>query len=317
MLGLALLAISASVATHAAAQGYPAKAVRLIIPYPPGGSNDVVARSISAQLGERLGQPLIVENRGGGGSTIGTNAAAKSLPDGYTLLLVSVAYPVTIALGQLPQDSLKSFTPVVLLGSGPGVLAVNAALPVSSVSELITLAKREPGKLNAGAAGIGSFQHLASELFKLQAGVDIVIVQYKGGGPALTDLIGGQVQLTVGGLVQILPHIRSGKLRALGIGGSKRSAALPDVPTIAEAGVPGYEANNWWGIVAPAGTPATVVNRLHNEVSAVLASAETQKRFELEGAEALRRTPMEFGEHIAAETAKWTRVVKEAGIRAE
>jgi tripartite-type tricarboxylate transporter receptor subunit TctC len=314
--GLALL-IGCLLAAIAAAQPYPDRPVRLIIPFPPGGSNDVVGRVIGVQLGERLGQPVIIDNRGGAGGTIGMNAGAKAPADGYTLLLVSVAYPVSIALGRMPRDSIQSFAPVAALGTGPSLLVVPAALPVQSVQELIALAKRKPGALNAGSAGPGSFQHLATELFRLQSGIDIVIVQYKGGGPALTDVLAGQVQMNVGSVIQNLPHVRSGKLKALGLGGPSRIPALPEVPTFAEAGLAGAEASNWWGIVAPAGTPAPVMGRLQKEIFAILDSADTKKRFELEGAEVLRITPLEFGQLMAAETAKWSRVVNDAGIKAE
>jgi len=312
---LGFLFLLFTVGAHA--QAYPAKPVRLIIPFPPGGSNDVVGRVIAAQLGERLGQGVIIDNRGGGGGTIGINAAAKSPADGYTLLFVSVGFPVSIALGQLPQESLQWFVPVAAVGTGPSLLVVPPALPVSSLQELVALAKRKPGELNAAAAGVGSFQHLATELFRLQALIDIVIVQYKGGGPALTDTIAGQVQMNIGSAVQNVPHVRTGKLRALGVGGPHRLAALPDVPTFAEAGLPGAEATNWWGIVAPAGTPAAVLQRLLAEIGAVVDSPETQKRFELEGAGVLHLRSAEFGQHIAAETAKWTGVVKQAGIKAQ
>ena len=305
------------VAGLAQAQPYPSKPVRLIIPFPPGGSNDVVGRVIAAQLSERLGQTVLVDNRGGAGGTIGINAAAKSAADGYTVLLISVGYPLSIALGWMPAESLQWFVPVASLGTGPSLLVVPAALPVKSLQELVALARSKPGALNAASAGAGSFQHLATELFRLQAGIDIVIVQYKGGGPALTDVIAGQVQMNVGSVVQNLPHVRSGKLRALGIGGAARISVLPDVPTFAEAGVPGAEANNWWGIVAPAGTPAPALSRLRQEIAAILDAADTRKRFELEGAEVLRMSPARFGELIDAETAKWTRVVKDAKIKAE
>jgi tripartite-type tricarboxylate transporter receptor subunit TctC len=301
----------------ACAQPYPSKPLRLIIPFPPGGSNDVVGRAIATQLGERLGQAVVIDNRGGAGGTIGMDAAAKAAPDGYTLLLISVSYPMNIALGRMAADSMRAFVPLAMLGSGPSVLAVPASLPVQSVSDLITLAKQKPGALNAGSAGIGSFQHFATELFRLQAGVDFVIVQYKGGGPALTDTLAGHVHMNLGSLVQLLPHIRSGRLRALGTGGAKRSPALPNVPTIAEAGVPGYEANNWWGILAPAGTPEPVLARLQQEIAAILESAETRRRFEVEGGEVVKLNPAEFAALIAAETAKWSQVVKQAGIKAE
>jgi tripartite-type tricarboxylate transporter receptor subunit TctC len=314
--GVALLLVT--LASVAAAQGYPTRPVRLIIPFPPGGSNDIVGRMIAAQLGERLGQQMVVDNRGGAGGTIGTELAAKSQADGYTLLLISTAYAFNTSIyKKLPYDPARSFVPVALLGSGPGVLVVNPALPVNSVAELVALAKERPGRLNNASAGVGSFQHLASELFRIQAGIQWLHVPYKGGGPAMMDLIGGQADASVGSLIQMLPHIRSGKLKALGTTGAKRSPVLPDVPTVAEAGVPGYEATNWWGFLAPAGTPAAIVERLHQEVVAVQASAETKRRFETEGAEALQMSPAEFGAFIAAETAKWARVVKEAGISAE
>jgi tripartite-type tricarboxylate transporter receptor subunit TctC len=304
-------------AAWAQGQAYPAKPVRLIIPFPPGGSNDVVGRLVAAQLGERLGQGVIVDNRGGGGGTIGINAAAKSPADGYTLLFISVGWPVSIALGAMPLESLQWFVPVAPVGTGPSLLVVTPSLAANSVRELIALAKAKPGQLNAGSAGVGSFQHLATELFRLTTGIDIVIVQYKGGGPALTDTIGGQVHMNIGSAVQNVPHVRSGKLRALGVGGPHRLAALPDVPTFAEAGVPGAEATNWWGIVAPAGTPVAVLGKLQGEIAAIVESPETQKRFQLEGADVLRMTPEQFAKHIAVETDKWTRVVKQAGIKAE
>ena len=308
------LALAASVA---GAQAWPAKPMRLIIPFPPGGSNDIVGRMIAQQLGERLGTQVVADNRGGAGGLIGTEMASKAEPDGHTLLLISVAYAFNTSIYKLPYDPLKSFAPVTMLGSGPVVLCVNNALPVNSVKDLLALAKAKPGQLNYASAGIGSFQHLASALFKLQSGADIVHVPFKGGGPAMMDVIAGNTQFTVASLVQILPQIRSGRLKVLGVGSAKRLPVLPDVPTIAEAGVPGYEATNWWGILAPAGTPSAVIERLNRELGVILASAETKKRFETEGGEAQHMRPDEFGRFIAAETAKWAKVVKEAGLRAE
>jgi tripartite-type tricarboxylate transporter receptor subunit TctC len=317
ILAIVFMLVGSVATAQPSSQPYPTKPLRLIIPFPPGGSNDVVGRAIGQQLAERLGQGVVIDNRGGAGGIIGTDQAAKSPPDGYTLLLISTAFPTSIAFNRLPQDALKSFAPVAMLGSGPALLVVPASSPANSVKDLLDLLKRKPGELNAAAAGIGSFQHMATELFRLQSGTDFVIVQYKGGGPALTDVIAGQVQMNLGSMVQMLPHVRSAKLKALGVGSAKRMAALPDVPTIAEAGVPGYEANNWWGMLAPAGTPAPVLNRLYSEITAILDSPETRKRFELEGAEVVRMSPHEFANFVTQETAKWTRVVKDAGIKAE
>ena len=312
-LGL-LLALSTAVA---AAESYPSKPVRLIIPFPPGGSNDIVGRLIATKLTERLGKQVVVDNRGGAGGVLGTEMAAKSQPDGYTLLIVSAAYAFNPSLYKLPFDPEKSFVPVAKLASGPNSLVLHPSVPVNSVKDLIALAKEKPGKLLCAAAGVGSFQHLATELFKILAGVDFTIVQFKGGGPAMIDQLGGHSQISFGSLIQTLPHIQSGKFKVLGTGGVKRSPILPNVPTIAEAGVPGYEATNWWGILAPAGTPTPIVDRLNTELSAVLSSADVQKLFLTEGAEVDHLGPAEFGPFIARETAKWARVVKEANIKVE
>jgi tripartite-type tricarboxylate transporter receptor subunit TctC len=313
ILGLSLALFTASVA----AQSYPSKPVRFIIPFPPGASNDIVGRMIATQLSERLGKPVVVDNRGGAGGLIGTEAAANSPPDGYTLLLVSLGYAFNASLYKLPYDPATAFAPIALLGAGPVVLVVNSKLPVNSVRELLALAKEKPGQLHYVSGGIGSFQHLTGALFKLQSGADIVHVPFKGAAPAMMDVVAGNTEIAIGTIILMLPQIKAGRLKALGVGSAKRLAFLPDVPTIAEAGVPGYEASNWWGIVAPAGTPAAIIGRLHKEVTAVLASAETKKRFESEGSEAAQMTPEEFGRFIAAETAKWAKVVKEAGIKAE
>ena len=291
--------------------------MRLIIPFPPGGSNDVVGRMIATQLGERLGKQVVVDNRGGAGGVLGTEVAASAAPDGYTILVVSLAYTVNPWLYKLKYDPLKSFVPVAMLASGANVLTVHPSVPVNSLKELIALAKQKPGELNYASAGAGSFQHLGSELFKLMAGVDIVHVPFKGGGPAMIDVVGGHSQVLVSSLVQTGAHIRSGKLKALGVGSAKRSALFPDIPTIAEAGVPGYEMANWWGIVAPAGTPQPIVDKLAKEIGVVLSAPETQKHFAAEGAEVVQKTPAEFAAFIEAELAKWQRVVKDAKIKAE
>jgi tripartite-type tricarboxylate transporter receptor subunit TctC len=310
-LGL-LLALTAPVAAQ---QGYPDRPVRLIIPFPPGGSNDVVARMIATQLSERLGKQIIVDNRGGAGGTIGTEAVSRAAPDGYTLGIASIAHAVSPALYKLNYDPIKSFAPVSILASGPNVLAVNPQVPAKSVQELIALAKQKPGEIHFASAGVGSFQHLSGELFRMMAGINVVHVPFKGGGPSMVDVIAGHTQYLLASLVQATGHIKSGKLRALGTSGAKRNPALPDVPTIAEAGVPGYEATNWWGVVAPAGTPAPIVEKLHKELAVVLASDETKKRFAAQGANVVQMSSAEFAKHIETELIKWGKVVKEAGIK--
>jgi tripartite-type tricarboxylate transporter receptor subunit TctC len=304
--------------TTVAAQDYPTKPVRLIIPFPPGGSNDVVGRVIATKLGEQLGKQVVVDNRAGAGGVVGTELAAKAPNDGYTLQIISIAHATNPWLYKsLPYDPIKSFTPISILASGPNVLAINPSLPVNSVKELVALAKQKPGELQYASAGVGSFQHLGGELFKLEAGVNMLHVPFKGGGPAMIDVIGGHTKLLFSSLVQTTPHIRTGKLKALGVGGTKRSPVLPDVPTIAEAGVPTYEAVNWWGLVAPAGTPAPIIARLHQAVQEVQNSPDVQKQFDSEGAEIIRMSPTEFGAFMEKQMARWGRVVKEGGIKAE
>src|SRR5262245_16758006 len=312
-----LCALALAFATAAGAQTYPTKPLRLVIPFPPGGSNDVVGRMIAFQLSDRLGKSVVVDNQGGAGGIIGTEAVARANPDGYTLLLISVAHAFGSSMYKLPYDPIGAFAPVSILGTGPVALCVNAKLPVSTLADLIALAKSKPGELNYATAGVGSFQHLSSALFKLQSGLDIVHIPFKGGGPAMADVVAGNTQIVIGSLIQMLPQINTGRLKILGVGSEKRVPALPNVPTISEAGVPGYEATNWWGVVAPAGTPRPVIDKLHKEISVLLASGETKKRFETEGGEAVQMSSDDFGKFIVSETAKWAKVVKEAGIKPE
>jgi len=317
---LALLAALAvfPVSLFAAADDYPNKPVRLIIPWPPGGSNDLVGRQIAAKLSERLGKQVVVDNRGGAGGVIGTEMAAKADPDGYTLVIVAAHHTVYTPLHEkLPFDPLKSFTPIARAGSGPNVLVVHPSFPAKSVKELIAQAKQKPGQLIFVSSGVGGSLHMGAELFKIKADIDFKIVQFKGGGPAMTDLLGGHSNAFICSMIAALPHIKSGKLRALGTGGAKRSAILPDVPTIAEAGVPGYETINWWGILAPAGTPAPIVTKLNNEIKAILASDDVKEGFLKKGIEVDHLGPAEFGKYLEKETANWTRVVKKANIRLE
>jgi len=313
----ALACLLVTLATAAAAQDYPTKPVRLIIPFPPGGSNDVVGRMIATHMGEHLGKQVVVDNRSGAGGVIGTELAANAAPDGYTLLIISLAHAVNPWLYKPNYDPIKSFTPIGILASGPNVLAINPSLPVNSVKELVALAKQKPGELQYASAGVGSFQHVGGELFKLEAGVDMLHVPFKGGGPAMIDVIGGHTQLVFSSLVQTTPHIKSGKLKALATGGTKRNPVLPDVPTIAEAGVPTYEAVNWWGVVAPAGTPQPIIDKVYKAITAVQASPEVQKQFSQEGAEIVQMSPPEFGTFMEKEMKKWERVVKEGHIKAE
>ena len=303
--------------TAPAAAEYPDHPVRMIIPFPPGGSNDVVGRLVARQLSVKLGQQVVVDNRAGAGGVLGTEMAVKEPPDGYTLLMISIAHAVNPALYKLTYDPVKSFVPVSIFATGPNVLVVNPQLPVHSVKELVALAKQKPGELDYASAGIGSFQHLGGELFKLDAGVDLVHVPYKGGGPAMSDVVAGHVKIMFSSLVQTTPFIKSGQLRALGTGGAKRSAVLPDVPTIAEAGVPGYLADNWWGLLAPAGTPEPIVAKLYEATQEALKAPELQEVFTREGASAVTMTRDEFAKYIQNEIVKWGRVVKEGNIKAQ
>jgi tripartite-type tricarboxylate transporter receptor subunit TctC len=300
-----------------AADAYPSKPMQLIIPFAPGGGTDIFGRLIAAKLSERLGKQVVPVNVSGAGGTIGMEKVAKSEPDGYTLLFTSASITTNPLLYKVAYDPVKSFVPIAKVGSGPVVLTVHPSVPVNSVKDLIALAKKQPGKLVCAAAGVGTSMHLASELFKMMAGINFMIVQFKGGGPAMIDTMGGHSQISLGTLTQSLPQITSGKLKVLGFGGSARSRLLPDVPTISEAGVPGYEASNWWGIFAPAGTPKVIVDRLYKELVVILNLADTKKVFEDQGAETELRDSVEFSKYINAEMVKWGKVVREAKIQGE
>jgi tripartite-type tricarboxylate transporter receptor subunit TctC len=314
---LGLLLALAEFAAPAAAEDYPARSIRLIIPFAPGGSNDVVGRIVANQLGQKLGQQVFVDNRPGAGGVVGTDLAAKSTPDGYTLLVISVAHAVDPWIYKEPYDPIKDFVPISILATGTNVLTVNPKVPIHSVKELIDLAKEKPGYLNYGSAGIGSFQNLSGELFKLMAGINIQHVPYKGGGPAMLAVMGGEDQVMFSSIVQTVPNIQSGMLRALATGGAKRSPILPDLPTIAEAGVPGYVAADWWGILAPAGTPQPIVDKLHGVIEDILQSGDTKKFLDQQGATPVHMSSAEFGNYIVSELAKWGPVVQKAGMKAE
>ncbi len=301
-----------------AAQTYPTRPVRLIVPYPPGGSNDIVGRLMGQYLGNRIGETVVVDNRPGAGSTLGIGIAARSEPDGYTMVIISAAYSFGPSLyKKLPFDPEKSFSPVSKIANGPNVFTVNPSVPARSIAELVALAKAKPGTLNFASAGVGSAQHLWFEYFKMLTGVDIVNVPFKGGAPAMIAVVAGNAQIAIGTVVQMLPLVRSGKLRALATGGKKRSAVLPDLPTLDEAGVKGYEGANWWGMMVPAKTSPAIVDRLDKEFAAILARDEVKKQFVTMGAEVDYASKGELTRYIQTETEKWAKVAKQAGIQAQ
>ena len=318
--GIALAALFASslLASPAWSQAYPAKPVRFIVPWPTGGGTDVFARAIGQKLTDSLGQSFIVDNRPGAAGNIGAELAAKSPPDGYTIIIATVTLATNPSMyAKLGFDPLKDLAPITLVAGVPHLLVVNPSLPVKSVKELIALAKSKPAQLNYASAGNGSPFHIAAELFKNLAGVDIVHVPYKGGGPAVTDVIGGQVHMTFANLVAVLPQVRAGRLRALGITSAKRSQAAPEIPTIAEGGLPGYDFTSWFGVLAPADTPKEIISRLNTEIVKILNTPELKDRLSKDGADLIASTPEEFATYLRAETTKWARVIKAAGIRAD
>ena len=312
-----VLALCAANLGPASAQTYPDRAVRLIVPFPAGGTVDAIARTVAQQLSESLRQPVVVENRAGGAGSIGSEAVARATPDGYTLLMGTASTHGTNPAVQkaLPYDPVKDFAPVVLVATTPYILVVNPAVPAATTAELLALVRAQPGKLNYGSYGTGSSNHLATELFRAMTGADIVHVPYKGGAPAMTDLLAGQVQLMFDVFTTSSPHLRSGKLKLLGVGALRRSSLAPDTATLAEAGVAGFEAGTFFGIFAPAGTPRGVVDRLNAEVNRALGTPEMKERLAAAGAEPGGGPPAELGQLDAAEVAKWTRLVRERNLR--
>jgi tripartite-type tricarboxylate transporter receptor subunit TctC len=300
----------------AAAEAWPAKPVRLIVPFPPGGSNDIVGRLVGAGLGERLGKQIVIDNRAGANSIIGTEIAAASQPDGYTLLVISTSFTTNPIIHKLPFDSKKAFAWVAMLGSGPNALAVHPSFSAKTVKELIDLAKARPDYVTYASTGVGGNAHLGTELFKYMTGTKMLHIPYKGGGPALIATIGGQAHICLSSLIQVIGHFRSGKLRAVATTAAKRSSILPEVPTINET-VPGYETANWWGVAAPRGTSAAIVKQLNGEIRRVLENPDTAKRLVQEGAEPEVKTPDELGRYVISEMDKWAKVAKIAGIKGE
>jgi len=311
--------LSVAVSATCTAESYPSKPMRIVCPVPAGGGLDFVSRTLGEKLAARSGQPVVVDNRPGASGAIGAAIVARAAPDGYTLLLASSStIAASPALQRLSYEAvMKDFAPVSLVSSVSWVLVVHPSVAAKSVGELIRLAASQPGRLNYASSGTGSGAHLAMELFKNMANVDLVHIPYKGSGPAAIDLIGGQVHAGFNNLVPALPHIKSGKLRALGVSGPARSAAMPAVRTIAESGLPGYEALQWYGVLLPARAPRAIIDRLHQEIVAILQRPDVRERLTQEGGDVIGSTPEKFAGHIHKEIAKWTKVVNAANIRAD
>ena len=314
-----LLAVALTVAAGAAcAQSYPTKAVRLVVPFLAGGSTDIVGRTVAQKLNEMWGQPVVVDNRPGGGTTIGTEAVARAAPDGYTLLVTPAPFTINPSLlGKLPYDALNDFAPITLINTTPLVLVVNPGVPAKSVKELIALAKAKPGKLNFGSSGTGGSNHLAGELFNAMAGVKMVHIPYKGNAGALTDIVGGHLDVVYNGLTSALALIKGGKLRVLAVTSLQRTAALPDVPTLDELGLKGFEAVAWNGLSAPAKTPREVIAKINADVLKIVNSPELRERLKAEGSDPVGNSPEQFATFLRNEIAKWAKVIRVAGVKPE
>jgi tripartite-type tricarboxylate transporter receptor subunit TctC len=316
LLGAAMLPIAAL--SPAQAPTYPDKPIRIVVPFPAGGVADTFGREIGRKLSESWGQPVLIDNRPGAGGNIGADIVAKSPPDGYTLVIGNIGtHAVNVSLlSTMPFDTIKDFTPIIHILDAEGLLVVNPSIAAATVPELIALARAQPGKLSYGSAGVGTTSHLAGEMFKSMAKVDIVHIPYKGNVPAITDLLGGQTAMIFATMPTVLPHVRAGKIRALAVLGTARSPALPEIPTVAES-VPGFEVSNWIGLFGPAGMPPTAVARLNTEIQKIMRSPEIQKRLETEGAKFIPMTPEQFAAFQKAELAKWAKTVKDANIKVD
>ena len=317
--GLAVAAALAAACGLVQAQSWPSKPVRLIVPFPPGGGNDVIARAVAQKLGERLGQPVVVENRAGANGIVGLQAMMQAAPDGHTIA-VGAAGPLAVnpsLYDKLPYDAVKDFAPITNMVNFPLLLVTHPSVAAKSTRELVALAKAQPGKLHYSSPGSGNSGHLAGELFNTMAGVKTVHVPYKGQGPALADLIAGQVQMLYSSIPSVLPHVRQGQLNAIAVGSAKRIPSLPDIPTIAESGVPGYEAYSWVGMVAPAATPRAVVARLNREIVEILKEKDVAEKLNGQGALPVGDTPEQFGNYIKAEIEKWGAVVRSSNIKVD
>jgi tripartite-type tricarboxylate transporter receptor subunit TctC len=301
----------------ATAQAWPSKPLRYIVPFPPGAFNDTLARTLAAELPKALGQPVVVENRPGGNTIIGTEAAAKSPPDGYTVFGAALPFSVVQNMHKTSFDVTRDFAPITLAGVTPNLLVANPSAPFSNVKELVAYAKANPGKVNYASPGNGTSNHLSFELLKSMTGTFVTHITYKGSAPAVTDLIAGQVDVMFDNTPNVLPHVRAGKLRALAVSSKSRTQFAPEVPTVDESGVPGYDVNVWFGVVTVAGTPRDVVQRLNTEIVKVLTSPEVKERFGKAGVEVVAGTPEQFAGFIKSEVARWAKVMKDAGIKAD
>ncbi len=310
-----LCAVVAACPLHAHAQNYPAKPVRMIVPFPAGGATDIVARMVAQKLGEALGQQVLIDNRGGAAGTIGSDLAAKAPPDGYTVLVgTSSTHAIAQSLYvKLSYDSVKDFAPVIGIATTTIVLSAHPSVPAKTVRELIALGKAKPNALSFASSGSGGVSHLVGEMFKAQAGIEMLHVPYKGDAPALADLVGGQVSIEFGTASSFLPYIQSGRLKALAVTSQRRAAVLPEVPTVAESGLQGFEALQWFGVFAPAGTRAEIVSRLHTEIAKILRHSEMRERLSKLASEVLANSPEEFAAFQKAEIVKWAKVVKDSG----
>ena len=315
---VAFVAITTGIHRNAEAADYPARPITLIVPYPAGGGNDVIARLVAAKMSQNLGQPIVIENRGGAGSTIGTRDAARSAPDGYTLLIATSSLAINPSLyPDAAYDPKKDFAPIGLIATSPNFVLVNPTVPAHSVAELIALAKKDPGKLDFASTGTGTSTHLAAALFAMMADVKFTAVPYKGVAPAITDLLGGHVALMFCPMASVVGQVRGGNLRAIAVTGAKRSPLFPDVPTVAEAGLPGYAAELHYGLVAPAGTPPEAIAKLNAALNNALADGDIRQRLAADGTEVLPGTPEAYAADIASEEAKWGAIIKQTGVTAQ
>jgi tripartite-type tricarboxylate transporter receptor subunit TctC len=312
----ALLALAAALACAPGhAQQWPTKPIRVVVPFPAGGSNDMLARYFSDKLTERLGQQCIIDNRGGANGIIGTEMVANAPADGYTLLMISASFSMNAAIRALPYDVVKSFDPIAMLGTSPNTIAVHPGGGFNTLQDIVSRAKANPGTLLYASTGVGGFNHFGGELFKKTAGIDLVHVPYKGGGPAMIDLIAGQIPMMFSSLTQVLPHVRNSKLKLLAVGAANRSPAVPEIPTFAESGYPGYEVQAWWGVSAPAGLPRGVMQKLVKVFTDILAEPATRKRLDMEAAEARHAVTDELRKIIVEEVSKWRSVARSAGVQ--